>query len=51
MSAAVSAHSLLVAGLSLAHSLRTRRLRRTLLLAALGTAVPGLGELIAVHVL
>jgi uncharacterized membrane protein len=41
----------MVASLSLAHSLRTRGLRRTLLFAALGSAVPFLGELLAVNAL
>jgi uncharacterized membrane protein len=44
----VTAHSVVVAVLSLAHSLRTRGLRRTLLFAAPGTAIPILGELLAV---
>jgi uncharacterized membrane protein len=44
----VTAHSLIVAGLSLAHSLRTRGLRRTLLFAAPATAIPILGELLAI---
>jgi uncharacterized membrane protein len=48
LSRTVTAHSLVVAGLSLAHSLRTRGLRRTLLFAAPGTAIPILGELLAV---
>jgi uncharacterized membrane protein len=42
---------LIVTGLSLIHSLRARGLRRTLLFAALGNAVPVLGELLAVKVL
>jgi uncharacterized membrane protein len=48
LSRTVTAHSLVVAGLSLAHSLRTRGWRRTLLFAAPGTAIPILGELLAV---
>ena len=51
LSGALTAHSLLVAGLSAAHSLRTRGLRRTLLFAALGSGIPILGELLAVNVL
>src|SRR5829696_4433589 len=50
-STAVTAHSLIVAALSVIHSLRTRGLRRTLLFAALGNAIPILGELLAVRVL
>ena len=51
LSKAVTAHSSIVAALSVIHSLRTRGLRRTFLFAALGTAMPILGELVAVHVL
>jgi uncharacterized membrane protein len=51
LSKAVSAHALIVAGLSFAHSLRVRGLRRTLLFAVLGNAMPVLGELFAVNVL
>src|ERR687889_67113 len=51
LSTAVTAHSLIVAALSVIHSLRTRGLRRTLLFAALGNGIPILGELLAVHVL
>ena len=51
VSKAVTAHSLIVAALNVVHSLRTRGLRRTLLYAALGNAIPILGELLAVHVL
>ncbi len=51
LSKAVTAHSVIVATLNLIHSLRTRGMRRTLLFAALGTAIPILGELLAVHVL
>ncbi len=48
LSRVVTAHSVVVAGLSVAHSLRTRGLRRTLLFAAPGIAIPILGELLAV---
>src|SRR3712207_6393984 len=51
LSGALTAHSLLVACLSAAHSLRARGLRRTLLFAALGSGIPILGELVAVNVL
>jgi uncharacterized membrane protein len=51
LSMALTAHSLVVAGLSAAHSLRTRGLRRTLLFAALGSGIPILGELLAVNVM
>ncbi len=51
VSKAVTAHSLIVAALNVVHSLRTRGLRRTLLFAALGNAIPILGELLAVHIL
>jgi uncharacterized membrane protein len=51
LSKAVTAHSLIVAALSVVHSLRTRGLRRTLLFALLGSAIPILGELMAVNVL
>lgn len=51
LSKAVTAHSLIVATLSVVHSLRTRGLRRTLLFAASGSAIPILGELVAVNVL
>ena len=51
LSKVVTAHSSIVAALSLIHSLRTRGLRRTLLFAALGNVIPTLGELLAVHVL
>jgi uncharacterized membrane protein len=51
LSKAVTAHSLIMAALSVIHSLRTRGLRRTLLFAALGNTIPILGELLAVHVL
>jgi uncharacterized membrane protein len=42
---------MIMAAMSLMHSLRTRGLRRTLLFAALGNGIPILGELLAVHVL
>jgi uncharacterized membrane protein len=51
LSKAVTAHSSIVAALNVIHSLRTRGLRRTLLFAALGSAIPILGELLAVHIL
>jgi uncharacterized membrane protein len=51
LSKAVTAHSLIVAILSVIHSLQTRGLRRTLLFAALGNAIPILGELLIVRVL
>jgi hypothetical protein len=43
LSTAVTAHSLIMAALSVIHSLRTRGLRRTLLFAALGNGIPILG--------
>jgi uncharacterized membrane protein len=51
LSKAATAHSSIVAALSVIHSVRTRGLRRTFLFAALGTAMPILGELVAVHAL
>jgi hypothetical protein len=51
LSKVVTAHSSIVAALSLIHSLRTRGLRRTLFFAAFGNVTPILGELLAVHVL
>jgi uncharacterized membrane protein len=51
LSKAVTAHSLIVATLSIVHSLRTQGLRRTLLFAVSGSAIPILGELMAVNVL
>jgi uncharacterized membrane protein len=42
---------MITAALSVVHSLRTQGLRRTLLFAALGNALPILGELLAIHVL
>ena len=49
LSKAVSAHASVVAALSLLHSLRTRSLRRSLLFAALGSAITVLGEHLAVN--
>jgi uncharacterized membrane protein len=51
LSKVVTAHAIVMAGLSTAHSLRARGLRRTLLFATLGYAIPVLGELLAVNVL
>ncbi len=51
LSRAVTAHSLIVAALSVVHSLRTRGSRSTLFFAASGNAIPILGELVAVNVL
>jgi uncharacterized membrane protein len=51
LSKAVTVHALIVASLSVAHSLRARGLRRTLHFAALGTAIPLLGEHLAVNVI
>src|ERR671912_2771451 len=51
LSKAVTAHSSIVGALNVIHSLRTQGLRRTLLFAASGNAIPILGELLAVHVL
>lgn len=50
LNAAITAHTVVGAGLSVAHSLRARGPRRTLLFAAPGTALPILGELLAVNV-
>lgn len=50
LNAAITAHAVIGAGLSVAHSLRARGLRRTLLFAAPGTALPILSELLAVNV-
>ena len=47
----VSAHSLIVATLNVIHSMRTWGVRGTLLFAALGNAIPILGELLAVRLL
>jgi uncharacterized membrane protein len=51
VSKVVSAHSLIVAALNVIHSVRTWGLRRTLLFATLGNAIPILGELLAVRLL
>jgi len=51
LSKVVTAHAIVMAGLSTAHSLRARGLRRTLLFATLGHAIPVLGEHLAVNVL
>jgi uncharacterized membrane protein len=49
LSRAITAHALVVAGLNVVHSLRARGLRRTLLFAVLGIAIPVLGEHLAVN--
>jgi len=51
LSRTLTTHSLIVATLSVVHSLRTRGFRSTLLFAAFGNAIPILGELVAVNVL
>jgi uncharacterized membrane protein len=51
LSKAVTAHSMIMAALSVVHSLRAQGLRSTLLFAVLGNAIPILGELVAVNVL
>ena len=51
LSKAVTAHSSVVATLNVIHSIRTRGLRRTLLFATLGSGIPILGELLAIHAL
>ena len=51
LSKVVTAHAIVMAGVSAAHSLRARGLRRTLLLATLGHAIPVVGEHLAVNVL
>ena len=51
LSKAVTAHAFVGASLSLAHSLRARGLRRTLLFAGLGHGLPILGEYLATDVL
>ena len=51
LSRAVTAHAVAVAGLSAAHSLRARGLRRTLLFATLANAIPAIGEYLAINVL
>jgi uncharacterized membrane protein len=50
-SRALTAHAFLMTGLSVAHSLRARGLRRTLLFAGLGLGLPILGEYVAINVL
>jgi uncharacterized membrane protein len=49
LSRAVTAHAVAVAGLSAAHSLRTRGLRRTLLFAGLANAIPAIAEYLAIN--
>lgn len=49
LSRSVTAHAVAVAALSVAHSLRARGLRRTLLFAALGNTIPAVGEYLAVN--
>ncbi len=51
LSRAVTAHAFLGSGLSVAHSLRARGLRRTLLFAGLGLGIPFVGEYLAINVL
>ncbi len=51
LSGALTAHASVVAALRFAHALRARGLRRTLLFAALGSAIPFLGELLAIKIL
>lgn len=51
MSRALTAHAFLGTGLSVAHSLRARGLRRTLLFAGPGLGLPILGEYLAVNAL
>ena len=51
LSKVLTMHAFVQAGLGVAHSLRTRGLRRTLLFVALGHAIPALGEYVAVNVL
>jgi hypothetical protein len=51
LSKVLTAHAAVMAGLSIAHSLQMRGLRGTLLFAALGHAVPTLGEHVAINVL
>ena len=48
LSKVVTAHSSIVAALNVIHSLRTHGLRRTLLFAVSGHAIPILGELLAI---
>ncbi len=49
LSRAVTAHAVAVAAMSVAHSLRARGLRRTLIFAALGSAIPAVGEYLAIN--
>ena len=51
LSKVVTTHALVVAGLNIVHSLRVRGLRRTSRFAVLGTAIPVLGEHLAVNIL
>ena len=51
LSRALTAHAFLWTGLSVAHSLRARGLRRTLLFAGPGLGIPILGENVAINVL
>jgi uncharacterized membrane protein len=51
LSQVATAHACTVTILNVMHSLRARGLRRTLLFAVLATAIPVLGELMAVNVL
>ena len=51
LSKIVTAHALFATGLSVAHSLRARGLRRTLLFALPGLGIPIFGEYLAIHVL
>lgn len=51
LSRVLTAHALLLSGLSFVHSLRARGLRRTLLFAGPGLGLPILGEYLAVNVL
>jgi uncharacterized membrane protein len=51
LSRIATTHAVIVSALNIAHSLRVRDTRRTLLFAALGTAVPGFGEYLAVNLL
>lgn len=51
VSKVVTAHAIVMAGVSAVHSLRARGLRRTLVLATLGNAIPVVGEHLAVNVL
>ena len=51
LSRALTAHAFLETGLSVAHSLRARGLRRTLLFAGPGLGLPILGEYLAINAL